>query len=434
MELPTTEQPDSEQPYIPQPAEAQPIVHPHPRPPRSRWALYGLVALLLLAGVFRLGYVSGKQGFTFNPKEFKIINRNDQPQNVDYGLLWKALDIVQSKYIDRDHIDQQKVLYGAIRGAVSAAGDEYTEFFDPSDLSDFKTQLQGSFSGIGAEVGKRNGNIVIIAPLEDTPAQRAGIQAKDIIVSVDGQSTVDMNVDEVVSKIRGQAGTDVTLTLFREGKTGTFDVKITRATIELKSVKLEYKESNGKQIAIITISRFGDDTKDRFDQAVKDIQSKNVGGVIVDLRNNPGGYLDTSVELASDWLENGKLVVTEAHSEKSNIVYNSKGYNRLGNYKTVILINGGSASASEILSGALKDNGKAQLIGEKSFGKGSVQELVPFGENMAVKVTVAKWITPSGKNLNKDGLNPDIEVKLSEDDINNNRDPQLDRALQAVSK
>ncbi len=427
MEPQPTEQPIEQ-------ASEQPVGRHHMNNPRSRWALYGLITLIVLAGVFRIGYVSGQKGFTFNPKEFKIINRNDSPQTVDYSLLWKALDIVNSKYIDKDHIDQKKILYGAIRGAVSAAGDEYTEFFDPEDLADFKTQLQGSFSGIGAEVGKQNNNIVIVAPLEGSPAQRAGVQAKDIIVSIDDQSTQGMNIDEAVSKIRGEAGTSVTLTLFREGKDGTFDVKIVREKIELKSVKTSYKEVNGKQIAVITISRFGDDTKDLFDKAIAEIQTKNISGIVVDLRNNPGGYLDTSVELASDWLDKGKLVVTEAHSEKDNIVYNSKGYNRLGKYKTVVLVNGGSASASEILSGALKDNGIAQLIGEKTFGKGSVQELIPFGENMAVKVTVAKWITPSGKNLNKDGLNPDIEVKLSDDDVKNNRDPQLDRALQEASK
>lgn len=424
-------QPDTSNPAPVEPAPVEPTPH---HMPRSRWAVYGLIGLIILAGVFRAGYVSGKKGFVFEPKQFKIVNQDDVAQNVDYSLLWKALDIVDSKYIDKDHIDQQKVLYGAIRGAVAAAGDEYTAFFDPTDLNDFKTQLQGSFSGIGAEVGKQNDNIVIIAPIDGSPAQKAGIQPKDIIVNIDGQSTADMSIDEAVSKIRGEKGTDVTLTLFREGKNGTFDVKITRDTIEIKSVKVDYKDVNGKQIAVISISRFGDDTKDLFDQAVKDIQSKNVAGIVVDLRNNPGGYLDTAVELASDWVPKDKLVVTEAHSDGSNITYNSKGYDRLSKYKTVLLVNGGSASASEILSGALKDNGIAQLIGEKTFGKGSVQELVPLSDDTAVKVTIAKWITPSGKNLNKDGLNPDIEVKLTDDDISNQRDPQLDRALQEAAK
>ncbi len=408
----------------------QPAIPVQPKSPKGRWFVLGFLAFVLVAGIFRVGYVAGAKGFVFVPKEFKIVNREDQPLNVDYGLLWEALDIVNNKYIDKDKIDQQKILFGAIRGAVSAAGDEYTEFFDPETFAEFKTELQGSFSGIGAEIDKREGSIVIVAPLEGSPAEQSGVRAQDIIVSIDGQSTIDMGLNEAVSKIRGPEGSKVTLTLFREGGEGTFDVTITRAKIEIKSVELEYKEVNGKQVAVISLSRFGDDTMDLFLEAVNDIKSKNVAGVVLDLRNNPGGYLDTSVEVASQWLENGKLVVTEDHSAQQDVVYNSLGYNQLGNYKTIVLMNGGSASASEIVAGALQDNKKALLVGEKSFGKGSVQELVPLREDMAVKVTIAKWITPSGKNLDHDGLTPDIEVVLTDDDITNQRDPQLDRALQ----
>ncbi len=396
--------------------------------------VFSLLAIVVLVGVFRFGYTAGAKGFVFVPKEFKIVNRNDQPQEIDYSLLWKALDIVNSKYIDREHIDQQEVLFGAIRGAVSAAGDEYTAFFDPKTLAEFRTELQGSFSGIGAEIGKRDNNLVVVSPIEGAPAEKAGLRANDIIVSINGESTIDMAVDEAVGKIRGPEGTEVTLSVFREGQSNTFDVKITRAKIEIKSVKWEYREVNGKQIAIVKISRFGDDTRDLFLEAIQDIKAKNPAGLVIDVRNNPGGYLDTSVEVASQWLEKGKLVVTEDHSSKDNIVYNSLGYNQLGGLKTVVLINEGSASASEILAGALKDNNVARLIGKKSFGKGSVQELIQLGDDMAVKVTVAKWITPGGKNLNKDGLVPDIEVELSEDDFKNQRDPQLDRALEEVLK
>lgn len=407
---------------------------PHQRPAYMKWVLAIFVAFIVIGGAFRLGYISGEKGFTFNGKTFTIINKQDAPTNVDYGLLWQAIKIVQDKYIDSGSIDPQKVLYGAIQGAVSAAGDEYTQFFDPKTLADFKTELQGSFSGIGAEVGMKNGNVVVVAPLDDSPAAKAGIRAQDIIVKVNGESTDGMTVDEAVNKIRGDKGTQVTLTLFRDGDTNTFDVTVTRDTIEVKSVKLEYKESNGKKVAVITVSRFGDDTKQLFDNAVADIQKNNPAGVIVDLRNDPGGYLNTAVDLASDWLETGKLVVSEAHSDSDVIKYNSTGTNRLGKFKTVVLINGGSASAAEILSGALHDNGKAMLIGEKSFGKGSVQELVPLDKDTAVKVTIAKWITPNGQNLNKNGLDPDIKVELTQDDFNAGKDPQLDRALQEVVK
>ena len=417
-----------------QPVQSDVHSHNLKTTPYRKWILGALVAFVVIGGAFRLGYVSGSKGFTFDSKNFVVTNKNDSPTVVDYNLLWEALRIVQNKYIDSENIDPQKVLYGAIEGAVSAAGDEYTQFFDPETYSQFKTELQGSFSGIGAEIGMRDENVVVIAPLADSPAEKAGVRANDVILSINGESTAGLGVDEAVSKIRGEEGTQVTLSMFREGNTAPIDITITRQKIELKSVKLEYKDVNGKRVALLTISRFGEDTQVLFDAAVADIRKNNPAGIIVDVRNNPGGYLQTSVDVSSDWLEKGMLVVKEEHSEKDVILYNSEGINRLGNFKTVILINGGSASASEILAGALKDNGKAILIGEKSFGKGSVQELIEVGNGSAVKVTIAKWITPSGKNLNHDGLEPDIAVELTSEDITANRDPQLDRALQEVIK
>jgi carboxyl-terminal processing protease len=255
-----------------------------------------------------------------------------------------------------------------------------------------------------------------------------------VIVSVNGESTTDWSVDQAVSKIRGPHGTEVTLTIYHQGDSKTQDIKITRQKIEVKSVKLEYKQQDGKKIAIISMSVFGTDTKALFDKAVNDVITSGAKGLVLDLRNNPGGYLEAAVDSASQWIEKDKLVVTEAHSEKSSIPYNSFGYKRLAGVKTVVLINGGSASASEILAGALQDYKIAALIGEKSFGKGSVQELIDLPGDTAVKVTVAKWILPNGRNLNKDGLNPDIEVKISDDDIKNQRDPQLDRALLEAAK
>ena len=403
-------------------------------PKMRKWVLGALVAFVLIGGSFRLGLATGQKGYSFDPKTFKVINTEDAPADVDYNLLWQAIKIVQDKYIDKGNIDPREILYGAIRGAISASGDDYTEFFDPKTLADFRTELQGSFSGIGAEIGPRDGNIVIIAPLDDSPAQKAGLRPKDIVVQINGESTIDMPVDEAVNKIRGPEGSEVTLNIYRDGEAETFDVKIIRSKIELKSVKVEYQDVNGKRIALLTISRFGDDTNALLTSAVADIRRNNPAGIVVDVRNNPGGYLETSVDVASQWLDKGLLVVREEHSEKDVVMYNSLGTNQLGKYKTVVLINGGSASASEILAGALKDNGKATLIGEKSFGKGSVQELVPLGDDMAVKVTIARWITPSGKNLNKDGLEPDIKVEMTNEDFDAERDPQLDRALQEAAK
>ncbi len=399
-----------------------------------RW----LVILLVVSGAYFSGFQSGKKGYSFEPKEFKVVNQSESPATVDYNLLWKALGVVQAKYIEKDSINQQKVLYGAVKGAVESLGDPYTTFFEPKTLESFKTDLKGSFGGIGAEVGKKDNNIVIVAPIDDTPAKRAGLQAKDVIVSVDGQSTQEWSVDQAVDKIRGPKGTPVTLSIYREGKGKPFDVKIVRDIIEVKSVKLSYKEieSNGqkKTIAVITLSRFGDDTKALFDKAVTEILNKNVQGVVLDLRNDPGGYLQTAVEVASNWLKAGDLVVSEAHSDGTVNKYTAQGSNRLSGIPTIVLINGGSASAAEILSGALKDHNIAKLVGEKSFGKGSVQELVDLPGGGAVKVTVAKWITPGGKNLNHDGLQPDVEVKLTEEDFNAGKDPQMDKAVEEITK
>jgi carboxyl-terminal processing protease len=389
--------------------------------------------LIALFASFRYGLYLGKQGFVFEPKEFSIVNQKNRAFDVDYNLLWEAIDTINQKYIDRP-VDQQKILYGAIHGAVAAAGDQYTQFFDPHELQEFQNQLSGTFEGIGAEIGKKDNNLVIISPLADSPAEKAGLKPQDLIVSVNGESTTDWSVDQAVSKIRGPHGTEVTLTIYHQGDSKTQDIKITRQKIEVKSVKLEYKQQDGKKIAIISMSVFGTDTKALFDKAVNDVITSGAKGLVLDLRNNPGGYLEAAVDSASQWIEKDKLVVTEAHSEKSSIPYNSFGYKRLAGVKTVVLINGGSASASEILAGALQDYKIAALIGEKSFGKGSVQELIDLPGDTAVKVTVAKWILPNGRNLNKDGLNPDIEVKISDDDIKNQRDPQLDRALLEAAK
>jgi carboxyl-terminal processing protease len=396
-----------------------------------------VAVLLIIVISYYVGYQAGHKGFVFVPKQFQVISQNDAPTTVDYSLLWDAINVLNQKYIDKP-VDQQKILYGAVSGAVAALGDPYTTFFPPTQLTDFKTQLAGSFGGIGAEVGEKNGNVVIIAPLEGTPAQKAGILAGDVILQVNGTSTVGSTVDQVVNQIRGPKGTRVTLEIGRQGLDKPLTLKITRDTIIVKSVKWNYQTVtvNGQKkiIAVLTISEFGDDTTDLVNQAVADILTHNVSGVIVDLRNNPGGYLQSAVDVASNWVKGGDLVVSEAHSDGTTIAYKAEGNPKLANLKTIVMINGGSASAAEILSGALHDHGFAQLLGEKSFGKGSVQELVDLPGGSAVKVTIAKWITPNGVNLNHNGLNPDIPVTLTPDDIKAGKDPQMDSALQQFAK
>jgi carboxyl-terminal processing protease len=396
-------------------------------------ALKIFFAIGLVGTAFILGHFSGRTGLVFQPKDFKVVNQKDTSQKVDYQLLWEAIKTVDEKFIDAP-TDPQKILYGAVKGAVKASGDSYTEFFPPKELSDFKTQLKGSFGGIGAEVGKKNGQIVIIAPLDDSPAKKAGILAQDIVVMVDGVLTTDWSIEEAVEKIRGEKGTKVTLSIYREGRPKPFDLEIVRDEIKIKSVKLEFKETNGKKVAIISLTRFGDDTFELFNKTVGEVLRSSVSGIVLDLRNNPGGYLNSAVEVASNWVKDGEVIVTEAKSKGVPEVFRAEGKSRLASIPTIVLINGGSASASEILAGALQDYGISKLIGEKSFGKGSVQELVDLKGGGAVKVTVAKWITPKGKNLNKDGLVPDIEVKLTEEDIKNAKDTQMEKALEEVLK
>lgn len=396
----------------------------------SRWTI-GLIIILLLAGTFRLGYTSGAKGYTFDSKTFEVINKKDKVGTVDYSLLWKTIEELNSHYLEGS-IDPQKTLYGAIKGAVSASGDPYTTFFTPDELKEFQTDLSGKFDGIGAEIGKKNGNIVIVAPIDESPAKKAGLRPQDIIVKVNGELLQDATVEDAVKKIRGPKGTEVKLSIFREGSKNPFDITIVRQTIEIKSVKWTSKEVQGKKTGIITISQFGEDTGQLFASAVKDLKKQGVQGLVIDLRNNPGGFLDTAVEIASYWLQKGELVVSEAKGDGSKIPFTSSGIETLKNIPTTVLINGGSASASEILSGALHDHGKAKLVGEKSFGKGSVQEVVELPGDSALKVTIAKWITPGGRNLNKDGLEPDEKVVMTDDDYKNEKDPQLDKALEIV--
>ncbi len=402
------------------------IPTPETKIPKRRGPSWTTAAALMLI-MLLVGFATGKN---LQISKGKLsINRGSIPQNADYSLLWDTLDMLNQKYVDRP-LDQQKLLYGAVSGLVAAVGDPYTVFFDPKQAKDFADQLKGTFGGIGAEVGIKNDQIVVIAPLDETPAQKAGLIAGDAILAINGESTGNMTVDQAVAKIRGNPGTDVTLTILHPGKRSPQDIKITRSQILVKSVKYDTKDVNGKKIGVIKLSQFGDDTKGLFEQSVQKALSDGDKGLIIDLRNDPGGYLDTAVAIASNWVDSGQTVVSEVNYKGDKKDYTASGLNQLKGIKTVVLVNGGSASASEILSGALQDYGLATLVGEKTFGKGSVQELSTLKDNSTVKITVAKWLTPKGRGINKLGLEPDIKVTLTPDDANAGRDPQMDKALE----
>jgi carboxyl-terminal processing protease len=296
---------------------------------------------------------------------------------------------------------------------------------DPELTTEFYQDLAGTFEGIGAEVGKRDDMITIVAPLEGMPAQKAGLRAGDKVYAINGESALGLTVTQAVKKIRGPKGTTVTLTIIR-GEAKPFDVEIVRDKIVIASVETEMR-SDGYYV--IRITNFNDDTEALFNQAINDILTKSPKGIILDLRNNPGGYLETAVFVASEWIEDG-LVVAEQFGENRRNEHFSNQRARLKDFATVVLINEGSASASEIVAGALRDYKEATIIGMKSFGKGSVQAVKDLSDGSSLKLTVAHWLTPAGDQINEKGIEPDITVDFTEEDIKNEKDPQFDRALE----
>ncbi len=327
-------------------------------------------------------------------------------------------------------INDNKAFDGALSGMVSSVGDPYTVYFDKDATSSFNEEMSGSFSGIGAEIGVKDGSLTVIAPLKDTPAEKAGIMAGDIILKINNEDTQGMSSDIAVSKIRGEKGTEVKLTIYRPSDKSTKELSIFRDEIVVQSVDYQKKGN----IAVISISSFNDTTSSKFKEVASQIVAdKNIKSIILDLRNNPGGYLDTAIDIASYWIRSG-VVVQEKDRTNQITKHNAIGDPMLENYPTVVLINQGSASASEILSGALKDYKKATLVGKKTFGKGSVQEYQELGDGTAIKITVAEWLTPNNININKNGIEPDIDIDYTEKDFEKNIDPQLNKAIEILNK
>ena len=352
------------------------------------------------------------------------IGTNKNPSSLDFSSLNDVYSLLRAEY-DGD-LNPDVLIDGAKRGLVEATGDPYTTYFSAKEAEQFEADLEGSFQGIGAELGKRNDQLLVISTLDDSPAKASGLLAGDIIIKVNSDDATSWTVEEAVSKIRGEKGTTVKLSVLR-GEEGIKEFSITRAAITNPSVKSEITADN---VGILRISRFGEtDTVTLSRKAAEQFKSANVKAIILDLRGNGGGYLDAAKDIASLWLED-KIVVTQR--EGGVIVNELRSENQapLKGIKTIVLVDGGSASASEIVAGALKDNGAATLVGEKTFGKGSVQTIEDVRSGGKLKITIAKWYTPNGKNINKEGIKPDVEVKLTADDINSSKDPQKDKALE----
>jgi carboxyl-terminal processing protease len=391
----------------------------------NRWpAIKILGAFLAIVLIFGAGVAVGRGGVdSIGGKSLpgKTASQLDY-SSVDqvYGVLKKDFD---------GNLNQQKLIDGLKSGLVSATGDPYTEYFSPADAKVFNNQLSGSITGIGAELGTNDqNNIVIVSPLSGYPAEKAGLKPKDIVAAIDGKTTQGMSVDAAVSKIRGNAGTNVTLTIVR-GSAKAFDVTITRQKITVPSVK--YEEIGN--IGYMKINQFTQDTVSLAQKGAQEFKDKNVKGVVLDLRGDPGGYLDAAVGVSSLWLNQGQTVVQERRGATVVGSEPARGGNTLKGLPTVVLIDGGSASASEITAGALRDNGMAQLVGVKSFGKGSVQQVENFKDGSEIKVTIARWYTPKGKNIDKQGITPDVIVNVSDADAAAGQDPQKDKALQLVT-
>lgn len=328
-------------------------------------------------------------------------------------------------------LNEADLMDGIRRGLVSAAGDPYTEFFNEKEATELQEQITGTFSGIGAELGKdEDGNIIIVSPIKGFPAEKAGLRAKDVIVSIDDESTAGMSIETAISKIRGEKGTDVTLKVYRDGSE-TKDITITRDTIKVPSVEYKVLDNN---IGYIEIIQFQSDTADLVQQAAAEFKEQGVSGVIVDLRGNPGGLLSSAVDVSSVWLADGKKVLIQKRDGKVEQTYYATGASALLGVPTVVLIDEGSASASEIVAGALKDNKVATIVGQKSYGKGSVQDILPLNSGGQLKVTIARWHRPNGENIDKKGIKPDVEVAISEEDIKAEIDPQLDAAIAELQK
>lgn len=383
-----------------------------------------VIAVLLVIGSFGLGLKMGTNG------QIPYCKTVVQPGTLDFSLFWDAYNTLQEKFIDPAKIDNQKVIYGAIAGMTKSLGDPYTDFFTPEQAKLFEQDLSGSFGGIGVQIGVKNDKLTIIAPLVGTPGDRAGLKAGDVVVKIGEVDSISMSNEEAVSLIRGPKGTNITLTIFREGWDNTKDFTITRDTIVIPSIKWSLKEDD---VAYIQIFQFDENLNSDFREIAMEIIASPAKKIVLDLRNDPGGYLNVCKDIAGWFLPKDKIVTIEdfgKDKEKKN--YLTDGNGALENYPLVILMDQGSASASEILAGTLRDNRGIKLIGEKSFGKGSVQEVVDFNDGSFLKITIAKWLTPKGESISEVGLTPDIEIKISEQDAKDGKDPQLDKALEIV--
>lgn len=406
---------------------------------RFKLTLWHKKLLVLAAGLalfFFAGYQMGERDYHVGISSGKItfLHANaPTTQTVDWQLFWDVYNTVQQNFYDKSKIDGQKLLYGAIQGMVASLGDPYTAFLTPDENKAVTDQLGGTYQGVGIQLGYKDSKLVVMAPLDGSPAKAAGVKAGDLILKIGDKNAEGMSLPDAVGLIRGNAGTSVAMTFLREGTTNPYTVTLTRANIQVKSVKFSDK---GNGIGYIQLSQFGDNTNQEWDDAVKQTAQAGSKVVVLDLRDNPGGYLNSAVYVGSEFIGSGVIVKQDTGGKVQEYTANRPG--KLTNLPVVVLVNKGSASASEILAGALQDYGRATLVGEPTFGKGIVQEVEDINCTKptaaatcpSLHITTSKWLTPKGRWIQTTGLTPDVKVDLTEDDFKAGRDPQLDRALQ----
>lgn len=387
----------------------------------------GIVALV--GGVsFYTGYKLGVK----NPQEIivkGITNINDENIKADFGIFWQAWKILKDEHLKGAEAIDQNLVYGAISGMTDSLKDPYTNFLTPENAKKFEQDISGSFGGIGAEIGIRNEQLIVIAPLKDSPAEKAGLRSGDKIIKIDDTLTAGLNLNEAIKLIRGPEGTKVVLTILRDNWEKAKEITIVRQIIQVPT--LDWKMIDDK-ISYIQLYSFNENAAPLFYEAAINTLYKGAKGIILDLRDNPGGFLEVAVHLAGWFLERGKEIVTEKFRNGESKVFKAAGNEAFKNMPMVILINQGSASASEILAGALRDNRGIKLIGEKTFGKGSVQELRKLKDESVLKITTAQWLLPNGAVIEKNGLMPDYEVKLTDKDIETKKDLQLEKAIEVL--
>lgn len=398
------------------PASVTPV---NPTAQKTSWVKLGLIGI----AIFLLGVLlgQGKIGLKTSGSNPSTSNLSS---TIEYSSVNELYDALRSNYDGK--LTNEQILDGLKHGLATSTEDPYTEYFSAKQAKEFNNDLQGTIIGVGAKLEKNTeGNIIVVAPIEGSPAQQAGVRAQDVIAGIDGKTTTGMSATDAVLKIRGEKGTKVTLTLIRN-KTERIDVTIVRDEIRVPTVTSRIEANN---VGYMQVSQFSDDTDELAIKAAQDFKAKGVKKMVLDLRDNPGGEVTSATNLSSIWLPKGSVVVEQRRGSEKLETDRTSSNPILPDVQVVVLINAGSASASEIVALALRDTKGATIIGEKSFGKGVVQQLMPFDDGSALKVTVARWFSPKGTNIDKKGITPDQKVTLSEEDIKANNDPQLKAAL-----